>query len=129
MITPLPPAGPVQVLTQMNGAALPEPPLMTLAVGNSACYPVSIAYQTATTKTWGPFYHSTTDNTPTSPTTYGYITRTDPSTWTVSSSGSCPGTPDLAGVHYTPNTTLKQKDQVTLHGTFLMPLSMVLRKL
>ncbi len=124
--TPVANTGLVQMLNQTNGAALPEPRLTDLAIGTSACYPISFGYQTAITRTRA-FFHSTTENSASSPSIYGYITRTSSSTWTVVSNGPCPGTADLAGVTYTPDTTIKRG--TTLTGYFSLPFSMTLRTL
>ncbi len=124
--TPVPNTGLIQMLNQTNGAVLPEPKLTDLAVGTSACYPVSFGYQTATTQT-RMFFHSTTENYAASPSIYGYITRTSPTTWTVVSNGSCPGTADLAGVTYNPDTRIRKGP--TLTGYFSLPFSMTLRAL
>jgi len=72
--------------------------IQDLGVGASACYPLSIGFQTANYSIWV-LFHSTTENgDPNTQSAYAYITRTGTTTWTARPDGPCPVTASWAGV-------------------------------
>ena len=120
--------GKAQVLTQTNGLLQPEPMLTALSVGGAACYPLSIGFSTPSTSFWV-LFHSTTENTAASSSTYAYITRTGSATWTadVGNSARCGGNANWAGL-WTLDLTARKATRVP-RGYYAMPFTMQLRAL
>ena len=117
----------VSVLTLQNGinGGL-EPKITSLAVGGSAFYPTSFAFGTAANGI-RVLFHRDAENTLATQSTYAYITRTGAGTWTMVSSSTCPGSPDVAGV-WTNDLATKRIDLV-FRGYYSMPFSIHLRAL
>ena len=119
--------GKAQVLTQTNGLLQPEPMLTALPVGGAACYPLSIGFSTPSTSFWV-LFHSTTENTASSSSTYAFITRTGSTKWSADvGSASCAGNANWAGL-WTLDLTARKATRI-LRGTYAMPFTMQLRAL